>query len=61
MHSRVEYGCWELAHIKTYSSENVYGERRDSEQTCFANLSAWRQFIYKEKENNVKIWFWSDD
>ena len=25
-------GCWELAHGQTYSSEDVYGERRDNEQ-----------------------------
>ncbi len=25
-------GCWELAHRQTYSSEDVYGERRDNEQ-----------------------------
>ena len=27
-------GYWELAHGQTYSSEDVYGERRINEQLC---------------------------
>ena len=33
-------GYWELAHGQTYSSEDVYGERRDNEQLC-CEWSAW--------------------
>ena len=31
-----------LAHVRAYLDSRQYGERRDSEQACLANLSAWR-------------------
>ena len=31
-----------LAHVRAYLDSGQYGERRDSEQACLANLSAWR-------------------
>jgi len=31
-----------LAHVRAYLDSGQYGERRDSEQACLANLSVWR-------------------